>query len=250
VNMGDLLDDGNESGSRALATTPKSSDAPNRSQRGPRTPNVGKPRTRGRATAYWQPRSNPAGCEGLGSLADACRARKGCKSKRRSPGALKGCVAGRGAASWTQSREVRRKTSGPSDAPEGESWRGQAPVGKAGVSEDAYDAARPGPCDQAHARLPAPSSPGVHPAHPSPPRLRAMRSGAARATVAGRSRRLAGERSRSAARGGIGRLRRARHVQHHRHAGSPTGREPSGDGVLVGGGGGESPPQGDGGQVS
>jgi hypothetical protein len=43
----------------------------------------------------------------------------------------KRCAAGRGAESLTQSREVRRETSGPSDSPEGESRRGQAHVGKA-----------------------------------------------------------------------------------------------------------------------
>ena len=47
----------------------------------------------------------------------------------------------------------------------------------------------------------------------------------------------------------MGRLRRARHVQHPRNAGSPTGREPYGDGVLVVVSGGESPPHGEGGQV-
>src|SRR5262245_53816891 len=38
-------------------------------------------------------------------------------------------------------------------------------------------------------------------------------------------------------------------VWHRRSARSPTGREPQGDGVLVVVGGGESPPQGEGGQA-
>ena len=42
------------------------------------------------------------------------------------------CAAGRGTESLTQSREVRRETSGPSDSPKGESQRGQEHVGKAG----------------------------------------------------------------------------------------------------------------------
>jgi hypothetical protein len=51
VNMGDPSDDVNESGSRGLATTPKTSDASEGSQRGHSTRRVGKPRTGGRATA-------------------------------------------------------------------------------------------------------------------------------------------------------------------------------------------------------
>ncbi len=47
------------------------------------------------------------------------------------PCAVKVCAVERGAESLTQSREVRRNTSGPSDLPEGESWRGQEHVGKA-----------------------------------------------------------------------------------------------------------------------
>src|SRR6266446_9466916 len=50
----------------------------------------------------------------------------------RCKGAVQGCAAVRGTESLTQSREVRRETSGPSDAPEGESRRGQEHVGKAG----------------------------------------------------------------------------------------------------------------------
>jgi hypothetical protein len=42
------------------------------------------------------------------------------------------CAAGRGIESLTQSREVRRDTSGPSDLPEGESRRGKEHVGEAG----------------------------------------------------------------------------------------------------------------------
>jgi hypothetical protein len=45
--------------------------------------------------------------------------------------AVKVCAAGRGAESVTQSREVRRETSGPSVLPEGESQRGQEHGGKA-----------------------------------------------------------------------------------------------------------------------
>jgi hypothetical protein len=121
---------------------------------------------------------------------------------------------------------------------------------KQGVSEDADAAARQGPRETANARLPAPQSPAGQAAPPSSPRLLARLSGAVRSTFAGRRLRLAGDRSRSDARGCRGRLRRARDVQPHRNAGSPTGREPYGDGVLVVVGGGESLPQGEGGQVS
>ena len=48
------------------------------------------------------------------------------------PDTSKVCAAVRGTESLTQSREVRRETSGPSDSPEGESQRGQEHVGKAG----------------------------------------------------------------------------------------------------------------------
>jgi hypothetical protein len=48
------------------------------------------------------------------------------------PDAVKVCAAGRGTESLTQSREVRRDTSGPSDLPEGESRRGKEHVGEAG----------------------------------------------------------------------------------------------------------------------
>ena len=41
------------------------------------------------------------------------------------------CAAGRGVESLTQSGEVRRNTSGPSDSPEDESQRGKEHVGKA-----------------------------------------------------------------------------------------------------------------------
>ena len=47
----------------------------------------------------------------------------------------------------------------------------------------------------------------------------------------------------------MGRLRHARHVQHHRNVGWPKGRESKGHGILVVVGGGESPLQGDGGQA-
>jgi hypothetical protein len=50
-NMGDPSDDGNESGNRELETTPKSSDAPEGSQRGHSTQRAGKLPTWGRATA-------------------------------------------------------------------------------------------------------------------------------------------------------------------------------------------------------
>jgi hypothetical protein len=43
----------------------------------------------------------------------------------------KGCAAGRDVDSLTQSGEVRRNTSGPSDSPEDESRRGKEHVGKA-----------------------------------------------------------------------------------------------------------------------
>jgi len=62
VNVGERTWDVKESGSRRLETTPKSSKAQVGSQRGPSTLSAGKPRTRGRATACWQPSSNPAGC--------------------------------------------------------------------------------------------------------------------------------------------------------------------------------------------
>jgi hypothetical protein len=47
----------------------------------------------------------------------------------------------------------------------------------------------------------------------------------------------------------VGRLRHARHVQHQRNAGSPTGRESYGDGVSVVVRGRESRPHGEGRQV-
>src|SRR5882672_7355014 len=53
-------------------------------------------------------------------------------SLSREPDAVQACAAVRGTESLTQSREVRRETSGPSDSPEGESRRGQEHVGKAG----------------------------------------------------------------------------------------------------------------------
>src|SRR5262249_20491175 len=53
-------------------------------------------------------------------------------SLAREPYEVKVCAAVRGTESLTQSREVRRETSGPSDSPKGESQRGQEHVGKAG----------------------------------------------------------------------------------------------------------------------
>ena len=50
VNMGDLLGDVKESGSKGLETALKSSEAPSRSQRGRSTRRAGKPSTGGRAT--------------------------------------------------------------------------------------------------------------------------------------------------------------------------------------------------------
>jgi len=58
-----------------------------------------------------------------------------------------------------------------------------------------------------------------------------------------------GDGERLHSRGCVGRLRHARHVQHHRNAGWPTGRESQGHGVLVVVCGGESLPRGEGGQV-
>jgi hypothetical protein len=105
------------------------------------------------------------------------------------------------------------------------------------TSEGAYGAVLHGPRDGAKAAWLEPQSPGVEPAHASPQRLRAVRPGAARSTFADRTRRLTADRERTEARGGLRRLRRARHVHHRRHVGSPTGREPSGDGVPGGVGG-------------
>src|SRR5215471_21405419 len=51
----------------------------------------------------------------------------------REPYEAKVCAAGRGAESLMQSGEVRREASGSSDLPEGESRRGQEPVGEAGA---------------------------------------------------------------------------------------------------------------------
>jgi hypothetical protein len=70
VNMGDLPDDVNGSGSREVATPPKSSDASGRSQRGHSTRSAGKPRTWGRATASSVLRSNITECEHGGSSVD------------------------------------------------------------------------------------------------------------------------------------------------------------------------------------
>jgi hypothetical protein len=50
-NLGGPLGDDKESGSSGLETTPKTSDAPEGSQRGHSTQSAGKPRTGGRATA-------------------------------------------------------------------------------------------------------------------------------------------------------------------------------------------------------
>lgn len=49
------------------------------------------------------------------------------------PDELKVCAAEREAQSLTESGEVRRNTSGPSDLPEGESQRGKEHVGEAGI---------------------------------------------------------------------------------------------------------------------
>jgi hypothetical protein len=105
------------------------------------------------------------------------------------------------------------------------------------TSEGADGAVLQGPRERAKAVGLAPQSPGVEPAHASPQRLRAVRPGAARSTFADRTRGLTADRSRTDARGGRRRRRRARHVPPRRNVGSPPGREPSGAGVPVGGGG-------------
>ena len=46
----------------------------------------------------------------------------------------RGCAAERGAEYLIQSGEVRKETSGPSDSPEGESWRGKEHIGEAGAT--------------------------------------------------------------------------------------------------------------------
>ena len=51
---------------------------------------------------------------------------------RLEPDALKGCAAGRGVGFLAQPGEVRRDTSGPSDLPASERWRGKEHVGEAG----------------------------------------------------------------------------------------------------------------------
>ena len=117
------------------------------------------------------------------------------------------------------------------------------------ASEDAYEVVLQGPRDMVKATLPEPQSPAVPPAPSPPQRLGALLPGAPRSSVAGRTLGLAGDRERLDLRGCVGRLRRARYVQHHRNAGWPTGRESQGHGVLVVVGGGESPPRGEGGQV-
>jgi hypothetical protein len=115
-------------------------------------------------------------------------------SLSREPYEAKVCAAVRGTASLTPSREVRRETSGPSDVPEGASWRGQAQVGKAGGTRRRVwcRPARPA-CEGASdtACIPSPSG---GPAHAAPPRLLAMRSGAARSPVARCPLRLPGAR--------------------------------------------------------
>ncbi len=116
------------------------------------------------------------------------------------------------------------------------------------ASEDADDGVLQGPRDRVKARLPEPQSPAVQLAHSPPQRLGALLPGATRSSFAGRTLGLAGARERRELRGGVGRLRRARHVQPHRNAGWPTGREPSGHGVPVVVGDGESPSRGEGGQ--
>src|SRR4051812_15520302 len=58
-----------------------------------------------------------------------------------------------------------------------------------------------------------------------------------------------GDGERLHSRGWMGRLRRARYVQHQRNAGWPNGREPHGHGVFVVVGGRESRPHGEGRQA-
>jgi hypothetical protein len=125
-------------------------------------------------------------------------------------------------------------------------------------SEGVEGAAVQGPRDTAKARLLEAQSPAVEWAHPATRRLGSQPSASdesefPRLNPSGR--RAAG--SEPAQGDGPGRLRHARHVQRKGNAGSPTGREPYGDGgfvVVVGvtpdRGGRESRPQGEGTQVS
>ena len=93
----------------------------------------------------------------------------GTRDRRRSteePGAGKLCAAGRGAESVTQSREVRRETSGPSVLPEGESQRGQEHGGKARDTGRRHKGrlARPARSGESEtASIPIPSGGTAHP---------------------------------------------------------------------------------------
>lgn len=102
------------------------------------------------------------------------------------PCTMKRCAAGRDAASLTQSGDVRRNTSGPSDCPERDSRRGPEHVGTASGSGRRCRCRPARPVREGAQRHGLhPTLPGWNRSHASLQRLRAGRSGADRSTWRG-----------------------------------------------------------------
>ena len=99
--------------------------------------------------------------------------------------------------------------------------------------EGVYGAVPQDPRDMVKAGLPESQSPAMEPHTRRYHAWDAVPSRARRAAFATRTFRAMGDEERLHSRGCVGHLRRARHVQHHRNAGWPTGRESQGHGVLV-----------------
>ena len=158
--------------------------------------------------------------------------------------------------SLVQPGEVRRKTSGPSNLPDVERLTGQEHVGAEETLEDAYRVVLRGPRDMVKAKLPEPQSPAVQATHSRPQRLTAVPSRAGHHDFRGAYPPLDGRLVANQFKGTNGAPTSRSNVHHRRNAGSPTGREPYGDGVpvVVAGvttaqGARESRAQGEGGQV-
>ncbi len=164
------------------------------------------------------------------------------------PDAVQACAAGRGAASLTPSRGVRSETPGSSTHLQAKARGDTSRSAKPGTREGVDGVALRDPCDTVPATRPAPPSPAVQPHTHRDHASEAVPSRTRRAACATRTLRVLGEEERLHARGGVGHLRRARHVQPHRNAGGPPGRASQGHGVLVVVSGGESPRPGAGGQ--
>ena len=79
------------------------------------------------------------------------------------PGEGKLCAAGRGAASLTESRGVRRETPGSSTHLKAKARGDKSLSEKQGTWEGVYDVALRDPCDMVKATLPEPQSPAVEP---------------------------------------------------------------------------------------